>query len=63
MYSHEIRVEMVKQRVRELKRLTRARAEIASAANYDEHLVNVEVGPCAESLYTIIQYHIQYGQE
>lgn len=45
------------------KRLTRARTEIASAANYDEHLVNVEVGPCAESLYTIIQYHIQYGQE
>lgn len=45
------------------KRLTRAQTEIANAIHYDEHLVNVEVGPCAESLYTIIQYHIQYGRE
>lgn len=45
------------------KRLTRAQTEIANAIHYDEHLVNVEVGPCAESLYTIIQYHIQYGWE
>ena len=45
------------------KRLTRAQTEIANAFHYDEHLVNVEVGPCAESLYTIIQYHIQYGRE
>lgn len=45
------------------KRLTRAQTEIANAIHYDEHLVNVEVGPCAGSLYTIIQYHIQYGRE
>ena len=45
------------------KRLTRAQTEIANAIHYDEHLVNVEVGPCAESLYTIIQYHFQYGRE
>ena len=45
------------------KRLTRAQTEIANAIHYDEHLVNVEVGPCAESLYTIIQYHMQYGRE
>lgn len=45
------------------KCLTRAQTEIANAIHYDEHLVNVEVGPCAESLYTIIQYHIQYGRE
>ena len=45
------------------KRLTRAQTEIANAIHYDEHLVNVEVGPCAESLYTIIQYHIRYGRE
>ena len=45
------------------KRLTRAQTEIANAIHYDEHLGNVEVGPCAESLYTIIQYHIQYGRE
>lgn len=43
------------------KRLKRAQAEVACAINYDEHLVNVEVDSCAESLYTIIQYHIQYG--
>ena len=43
--------------------LTRAQTEIANAIHYDEHLVNVEVGPCAASLYTIIQYHIQYGRE
>ena len=45
------------------KRLTRAQTEIANAIHYDENLVNVEVGPCAASLYTIIQYHIQYGRE
>lgn len=43
------------------KRLKRAQAEVACAINYDEHLVNVEVDSCAESLYTIIQYHIRYG--
>ena len=45
------------------KRLKRAQTEIANSVDYDEHVVNVEVDSCAESLYSIIQFHIAHGKE
>ncbi len=45
------------------KRLKRAQTEIANSVEYDEHVVNVEVDSCAESLYSIIQFHITHGKE
>ena len=45
------------------KRLKRAQTEIANSVDYDEHVVNVEVDSCAESLYSIIQFHITHGKE
>ena len=32
------------------RRLKRAEAEIANSVNYDEHVVNIEVDSCAESI-------------
>ena len=43
------------------RRLKRAEAEIANSVNYDEHVVNVEVDCCAESIYSIIQFKLQHG--
>ena len=45
------------------RRLKRAEAEIANSVNYDEHVVNVEVDSCAESLYSIIQFKLQHGSD
>ncbi len=44
------------------QRLRRAETEIANSVNYDEHVVNVEVDSCAESLYSIIQFKLKHGQ-
>lgn len=44
------------------QRLRRAETEIAHSVNYDEHVVNVEVDSCAESLYSIIQFKLKHGQ-
>lgn len=44
-------------------RLKRAETEIAKATEYDEHVVNVEVDACAESIYSIIQYKIKHGKD
>ena len=41
------------------RRLKRAEAEIANSVNYDEHVVNIEVDSCAESIYSIIQFKLQ----
>ena len=43
------------------RRLKRAEAEIANSVNYDEHVVNVEVDSCAESIYSIIQFKLKHG--
>ena len=43
------------------RRLKRAEAEIANSVNYDEHVVNIEVDSCAESIYTIIELKLQHG--
>ena len=43
------------------RRLKRAETEIANSVNYDEHVVNVEVDSCAESIYSIIQFKLQHG--
>ena len=45
------------------RRLKRAEAEIANSVDYDEHVVNVQVETCAESLYSIIQFRLQHGKE
>ena len=45
------------------RRLNRAETEIANSVNYDEHVVNVEVDSCAESLYSIIQFKLQHGSD
>ncbi|MDD4850883.1 MAG: guanylate kinase [Gemmiger sp.] len=45
------------------KRLKRAGEEIANSVAYDEHLVNVEVASCAESLYSIIQFKLSHAKE
>ena len=45
------------------RRLKRAEAEIANSVNYDEHVVNIEVDSCAESLYSIIQFKLQHGSD
>lgn len=44
------------------QRLRRAETEIANSVNYDEHVVNVEVDSCAESLYSIIRFKLKHGQ-
>lgn len=43
------------------KRLKRAEEEIGRSVDYDEHVVNVEVDACAESLYSIIQFKLQHS--
>ena len=45
------------------RRLKRAEAEIANSVNYDEHVVNIEVDSCAESIYSIIQFKLQHGSD
>ena len=45
------------------KRLKRAETEIANSVEYDEHVVNVEVDSCAESLYSIIQFKLAHGKD
>ena len=45
------------------RRLTRAKTEIANSVDYDEHVVNVQVDTCAESLYSIIQFRLQHGKD
>ena len=45
------------------RRLKRAETEIANSVNYDEHVVNVEVDSCAESIYSIIQFKLQHGSD
>ncbi len=44
-------------------RLKGAETEIVNSVNYDQHVVNVEVDSCAESLYSIIQFKLQHGSE
>ena len=48
---------------RRQRRLKRAEAEIANSVNYDEHVVNIEVDSCAESIYSIIQFKLQHGSD
>lgn len=45
------------------KRLRRAETEIANSVDYDEHVVNVQVESCAESLYSIIQFKLKHAKE
>jgi guanylate kinase len=45
------------------KRLKRAETEIAKSVEYDEHVVNVEVDSCAQSMYSIIQFKLKHAQE
>ena len=45
------------------RRLKRAETEIANSVNYDEHVVNIEVDSCAESIYSIIQFKLQHGSD
>ena len=45
------------------RRLERAKTEIANSVEYDEHVVNVQVETCAESLYSIIQFRLQHGKD
>lgn len=45
------------------RRLKRAETEIANSVSYDEHIVNVEVASCAESLYAMIQFHLKHGAD
>ena len=45
------------------RRLKRAEAEIANSVNYDEHVVNIEVDSCAESINSIIQFKLQHGSD
>ena len=44
------------------RRLKRAETEIANSVNYDEHVVNIAVDSCAESLYSIIQFDLSTAQ-
>lgn len=43
------------------RRLKRAETEIANSVDYDEHVVNVEVDSCAESIYSIIRFKLKHG--
>lgn len=45
------------------KRLRRAETEIGRSVDYDEHIVNVQVETCAESLYSIIQFKLAHGKD
>ena len=45
------------------RRLKRSEAEIANSVNYDEHVVNIEVDSCAESIYSIVQFKLQHGSD
>lgn len=45
------------------RRLKRAETEIANSVDYDEHVVNVQVETCAESLYAIIQFRLKHGKD
>lgn len=45
------------------KRLQRAETEIGRSVDYDEHVVNVQVETCAESLYSIIQFKLAHGKD
>ena len=45
------------------QRLKRAETEIGRSVDYDEHVVNVQVESCAESLYSIIQFKLQHGKD
>ena len=45
------------------RRLKRAETEIANSVNYDEHVVNIAVDSCADSLYSIIQFRLQHGSD
>ena len=45
------------------RRLKRAEAEIANSVDYDEHIVNLQVETCAESLYAIIQFRLKHGKD
>ena len=45
------------------RRLKRAETEIANSVNYDEHVVNIAVDSCADSLYSIIQFKLQHGSD
>lgn len=45
------------------RRLKRAETEIANSVDYDEHVVNVQVDTCADSLYAIIQFHLKHGKD
>lgn len=45
------------------RRLKRAETEIANSVSYDEHIVNVEVASCAESLYSVMQFHLNHSEE
>ena len=45
------------------KRLKRAETEIGRSVDYDEHVVNVQVETCAESLYSIIQFKLAHGKD
>ena len=47
----------------DMQELERAEAEIANSVNYDEHVVNIEVDSCAESIYSIIQFKLQHGSD
>ena len=44
-------------------RLKRAETEIGRSVDYDEHVVNVQVETCAESLYSIIQFKLAHGKD
>ncbi len=45
------------------RRLKRAETEIANSVDYDEHVVNVQVETCADSLYSIIQFRLKHGKD
>lgn len=45
------------------KRLKRAETEIANSVDYDEHVVNVHVDACAESIYSIIRFKLKHAKE
>lgn len=45
------------------RRLKRAETEIANSVDYDEHVVNVQVDTCADSLYSIIQFRLKHGKD
>ena len=45
------------------RRLKRAETEIANSVDYDEHVVNVQVETCSDSLYSIIQFRLKHGKD